>query len=154
MSLHSSSSVGEIVVLFLYSLSFHTGGVGGGYNYILQIEAVINQSIPENTKNVMQRLRAPLPLAPMHIQKEADLFRSRIINVRIAWHHPSITVTLKGENAGGLTLKYFQSQIYFKHSVSLREQCWVLTNWCSPHCGFCTTRDDPESQQLKRCCGD
>lgn len=93
---------------------------GGGYNYILQIEAVINQSIPENIKKkVMWHLGAPLPLAPVSIQKEADLFRRRIINVRIAWRHPSITVTLKGKNAGGLTLKYFQSQIYFKHSVSL-----------------------------------
>lgn len=80
----------------------------------------------------MWHLRAPLPLVPIHTQKETDLFLNWIINVRIAWHRLSITVTLKGENAGGLTLKYFQSQIYFKHSVSLREECWVLKNCAVP----------------------
>ena len=47
LGLHLNPSVGEMIALFLQSLSFHTGG---GYNYILQIEAVINQSIPENIK--------------------------------------------------------------------------------------------------------
>lgn len=80
----------------------------------------------------MWHLRAPLPLVPTHIQKETDLFHNWIINVRIAWCHPSITVTLKGENAGGLTLKSFQSQIYFKHYVSLKEECWVLKSCAAP----------------------
>jgi hypothetical protein len=49
----------------------------------------------------------------VQIQKAADLFHSQIRNVRIAWGHLSIAVTLKGESTGDLTLKYFQSQIYF-----------------------------------------
>lgn len=77
----------------------------------------------------------------MKLRKEADLFLSRIINVRLAQHHPSITVTLKGESAGGLALKYFQSQIYFS-TPSPRERRGTprgsgeeRQGWGQPLCG-------------------
>lgn len=85
----------------------------------------------------------------MRIQQEADLFRSRIINVRIAWSHPSITVTLKGESARGLTLKCFQSQMHFKHASSLIEEGRLLRSWGGPTVGPAPRAVTQKARRLK-----
>lgn len=98
-----------------------------------KLKLLLNQSTTGNLRNMLWHLRTLSPLAPVQLWKEADLFLSRIINVRFARHHASITVTLKGESAGGLELKYFQSQIYFSTlSSQEREERWGLVQ---PHRG-------------------
>lgn len=50
--LHSHPASGETMALF-FRAAHSTRWRVGGYNYMLQIEAVINQSAPENIKRAM-----------------------------------------------------------------------------------------------------
>lgn len=75
------------------------------------------------------------PTGSIAISEEADLFWSRIINVRITRRHPSITVTLKAGSARGLTLKYFQSQIIFQTVRLLGRGVLAPKSRCSPAVG-------------------